>query len=394
MTIQAELKAELKCIAEWWLKNSFDERHGGIIGEVTNNHVRAERAPKGLILHARVLWFFSSAARFLCCEKCHRAADSVFEYLMTHFVDELHGGVFWKLDYQGHCLSARKQVYAQAFALYSLSAYYALTKNGAALDVAGQIFNHLESKARDPKYGGYFEAFSADWGPIEDVRLSEKDMNAPKSMNTQLHVLEAYTAFYDVAPSAAHKKALEHSLISFTEQVIDAENCHLRLYFQSDWKNLSEHVSLGHDIESSWLIWKTIEILGCPSLTSDYRSLIIRMAQKSVEEGLGANGELFERKNLDGQPAEKGRVWWVQAEAMVGFLNAFMLSGDAHFFESFLSVWQFIKLYQKDRQHGEWHWLSALDAPLLGECKAGFWKGPYHNGRAMMECCRMLDTLK
>lgn len=389
----SEFRAELHAIADWWITHTQDETHGGFIGEISVDGEKNPHARKGIILNTRILWFFSEAALFTGNGQYRNMADRAYQYLMDYFWDEQHGGVLWELDSHGTCTNDRKQVYAQAFAIYALSAYFRLSQKALVLEKAMALFQLVESRARDPEYGGYLEAFASDWGPMEDMRLSTKDMNSPKSMNTHLHILEAYTALYLASPSERVAAAIRYCLDIFDQHIVNKDNNHLRMFQALDWADLSDTISYGHDIESSWLIWEAVEALAEQPLIERYRPMVIAMAETILAQGVGENGEVLDAFNFVRNELQQERVWWVQAEALVGFLNAHHLTGYTAFYSAFENVWTFIKRYQKDSEGGEWHWLSTLDAPHRGDCKIGFWKAPYHNGRAMMEVCKLFVKL-
>ncbi|SMF22166.1 mannobiose 2-epimerase [Alteromonadaceae bacterium Bs31] len=390
----AEFRCELHAIADWWMANTFDQQHGGFVGEISVAGERHINANKGVILNTRILWFFSELALFTGNDNYKSAALRAYNYVVDHFIDKDKGGVFWELGCDGVCLNDRKQTYAQAFAIYGLSAYARLQPESQAHAHALALFKLIEAHCVDASLGGYLEAFSCDWQPLEDMRLSDRDLNAPKTMNTHLHVLEAYTALYIVQPDRAVAKAIRCCLSIFDERILNKENKHLRMFQTLDWQDVSDSISYGHDIECSWLMWEAVEALGDEALSTYYRPIILAMAETVLSEGVGEHGEVLDAFNFVKGELHPDRVWWVQAEALVGFLNAYALSSEQAYSRAFENVWAFIRQYQIDADKGEWHWLSILDKPAVGDCKVGFWKAPYHNGRAMMEVCKLLVKLE
>lgn len=386
-----EFETELSSIAEWWLTNAADPKHGGFVGEIDSRNVAKPEANRGGILYGRILWFFSEAASFTGREKYRQAAQSAYEYLIAHFWDYEHAGVYWEIDYRGRAVSDRKHVYAQAFAIYGLCAYYRLTGDAAALSKAIRLYEILESVAHDTDNQGYIEAFNRDWTVAEDFRLSPDEPNVPRSMNAHLHILEAYTALYMTAPCEDRRFSLRRIVGYFMEHFVNRENFHLRIFLDERWHDLSTKYSYGHEMEFSWLLWEAVEALAEPALVSELRPVALNMVDNCLREGLGGHGELLDGYDLEaGKPAVLS-PWWVQAEALVGFLNAYGMTGRAEYFNAFERVWTFIKQYQMDKKNGEWHWLSTLDQDGdYAFYKAGFWKCPYHNGRSMMEVCRRL----
>lgn len=390
-----ECDQELVAIADWWVANSQDLLNGGFWGEVGEDNVPVPEATKGIVLNTRILWFFSEVARVVPNPLYRQLADRSYQYLTEYFFDKEHGGVFWELDAKGRPLNTKKQVYAQAFAIYALVAYYQLTENSAALQQALSCFELLERNTIDREREGYFEAFTREWGKIEDVRLSDKDLNYPKSMNTHLHVLEAYTSLNKVHPVPAVSAALRYNIHCFDKYIINRENYHMRMFLDVDWKDFSPGFTYGHDIETAWLLVKALDSLADKAVTERLLPDVIRIAEVCLEEAIGEHGQVIDAYDFATAQQLPEIIWWVQAEAMVGFLKTAQLSGDQRFTEAALKVWEFIKKYQIDQEQGEWLWASRLD-DLHGErhYKMGFWKGPYHNGRAMMEVKAILQKMQ
>jgi mannobiose 2-epimerase len=390
-----EFETELSSIAEWWIANVVDERNGGFVGEIDARNVPRPEANRGGILYGRILWFFSEAAHFTRREKYRQLAEYAYDYLATHFWDHEYAGVYWEIDYQGRPVSDRKHVYAQAFAIYGLCAYYQLTGDAAALSKALKLYEILESVAHDPDNEGYVEAFSRVWTKADDFRLSPDEPNSPRSMNPHLHILEAYTALYRAAPGKDIEFSLRRIVNYFMKYFVNTDNFHLRIFFDRGWRDVSTKYSYGHDIEFSWLLREAVETLGDTALASALQPVVIGMADNCLSKGVGKHGELLDGFDIKaGKPLESGS-WWVQAEALVGFLNAYSMTERAEYFTAFERVWAFIKNYQLDKKKGEWHWQSTLDQNAdYSAYKAGFWKCPYHNGRSMMEVCRRLRDIK
>ncbi|HVY84011.1 MAG TPA: AGE family epimerase/isomerase [Caulobacterales bacterium] len=390
LAFAAECEAELDAILHWWSTKAVDLERGGFYGEVDERDRPQPLANKGAILHARLLWFFSVAARER--PQARSLADRCYAYLRDQFVDHRHGGIMWELDAGGRAVNAKKQAYAQAFAIYGLSEYFAATRIAGARDLALALFDLLETHFVDPAHGGYIEALAQDWSPLVDVRLSDLDANTAKSQNTHLHILEAYTALHTIAPSARVEEALYNCIRIFEQRLFNPSTKHIRLFLDLDWTDRSESISFGHDIEASWLLWRAGEALS-QAETQRLYPLVIDLARTTLREGVDNQGALRSERSFSGE-VDGRRVWWVQSEAIVGFLNAYEPTGDAAFYDAARAVWRFIQVHQIDRARGEWTWWSDLDLPNPDRTyKAGFWKCPYHNGRAMLEASARLKRL-
>jgi len=388
-----ELESELTDnILSWWMKYSPDKEHGGFHGHITHKNEVVEGAGKGAIMNARILWTFSAAFRMYPDPAYRDMAGRAYSYILDHFLDREHGGVYWELDHRGRVKSSRKQIYAIAFSIYALAEYHMAFDKPEALDRAISLFHDIESHALDRIHNGYAEAFSREWEPVEDMRLSEKDDNERKTMNTHLHILEAYGNLYRTWKDPALKQALENLIRLFLEKFVNGESFQLKLFFDDDWNLKSSLVSYGHDIECSWLLHEAAEILGDAELMSQTGEVAVKMARANVA-GLDEDGGLFYEYFPEEDKLDTDKHWWPQAEAMVGYFNAYQLSGDQEFLDYSLQSWEFIFNYICDWLDEEWYWsVDKEGRPRTENEKAGFWKCPYHNGRACMEIIRRIET--
>ncbi|WP_276754140.1 AGE family epimerase/isomerase [Pseudoalteromonas marina] len=386
---------ELKSIASWWLDNSIDNINGGFIGEIDDKGNQIFHANKGIVLNSRILWFFSELAIKTKNTAHTLAAVRSFNYIISYFDDAEFGGAFWELDCQGQVVNSKKQTYAQCFCIYAFSSYFKLTGSKLALCKAEQYFQLVEMHAFDNENGGYIEAMSQRWDSVEDFRLSAKDKNVPKSMNTHLHVLEAYTAFYQIKKDAQTKNALAGLLDVFIDNIVDSHSGHQKLFFDMKWNDLSEAFSYGHDIEASWLLYEAIEVLSDLRIAKKAYPVVLKLASSCLNEAIGSKGQVCDEFVFSTQTKSEQSDWWVQAEALVGFLNAYSLTKDKRYFDACIKIWDYIDQYHLDKSCGEWHWVSKNDLSFLQpRYKVGFWKAPYHNGRAMMELCKLFTQLE
>ncbi len=387
-----EFQAELEAILSWWQLRMVDTDNGGFYGRIDGYNQLHPEAEKSIILNSRILWTFAAAARHTHDFGHKKMAERAFQYLLKHFVDPLEGGVFWMLNYRGEPVNTKKQIYAQAFTIYALSEYYLFTQNQQALETALEIFWLIEKYSFDKHTHGYLEAFSREWQDLADLRLSEKDANAAKTMNTHLHVLEAYTNLYRASPTEAVRLALKKLIECFLERLISPKTHHLHLFFDENWALQPSRISYGHDIECSWLLWEAAEVLEDKSLQKLVEPITVGMARVAFEEGLDTNNGLNNETSPNGDK-DRDKHWWPQAEAVVGFYNAWQLSGETCYQKLALDCWGFIKKYLKDKSGGEWHWrVDSAEQPVLNEDKAGPWKAPYHNGRMCLEMIRRLQS--
>ncbi len=371
-------------ILPFWINNGADTDNGGFVGRISGNGDKHADAPKGAILNARILWTFSAAYRLFNKPKYLETATRAKEYLLTYFWDNEQGGIFWQLAADGTPMDKKKQIYAQGFAIYGLSEYARATGDSDALEKAVELYQLIEKYSFDQKLNGYQEAFTGEWGEIADMRLSDKDANEKKTMNTHLHILEPYTNLYRIWPTAELKSSLRNLIELFLDKIL-APSGHLQLFFDEQWHNKQNIFSYGHDIEASWLLYEAAVVLGETDLT-DRVIAVIPAIVKAASEGLQPDGSLIYEKNLATGHVDSDRHWWVQAEAVVGFWYAYRLYGREEYLEKAKNCWSYIKNNLVDRDNGEWYWSIKADGCVnTADDKAGFWKCPYHNGRMCME---------
>ena len=385
--LKTEVKEHLtKDIIPFW-QGMKDEVYGGFYGYLDYDLNLDKEAVKGCILNSRILWFFSNAYMTLGEKELLEYADHAFCFLKNHCVDEEYGGVYWSLTYDGKPEDTTKHTYNQAFAIYALSSYYNASGNKEALDIAHSLYNLVETKCKDAS--GYLEAFSRTFEPEDNDKLSENGVMAEKTMNTLLHVFEAYTELYRVAKEECVANQLRFMLDIIADKVYNPQLGRQEVFFDRTWNTLIDLYSYGHDIETAWLVDRGLEVLGDAAYTEKLTPIT-----KTITENI------YNRAYIDHSlvnEAENGvvdttRVWWVQAEAVVGFLNGYQKTPEQKkYLEAAEDIWNYIKTYLVDKRNGS-EWFSELDKdknpvkkPIVEP-----WKCPYHNGRMCFEVIRRM----
>jgi mannobiose 2-epimerase len=391
--LKAEVEQELtQNILPFWIKEMPDTENGGFFGQIDANNRLIQNAPKGGILNSRILWTFSAAYRITGNTKYLEMAIRAKDFLLKKFIDPVFGGVYWELDALGNPTDTKKQIYNLGFAIYGLSEFHRATNDTQSLEESIILFNMIEKYSFDPVNNGYFEAFTREWAEIADMRLSEKDANEKKTMNTHLHILEPYTNLYRVWKSPDLKLKIQNLIRIFLDRILKKENQHLGLFFDEEWNSKSDSFSYGHDIEAAWLIHEAaIEINDC-QLLSEVRKHVLPIVDAALE-GYQPDGSLAYEYDAEKLHTDTERHWWVQAETMVGAYDAFELSEDEKYLDVVFHTWEYIKANIIDNNHGEWIWSRMPDGSIHStQDKAGFWKCPYHNGRMCMELIVRLSS--
>jgi mannobiose 2-epimerase len=359
-----------------------------------SNDLKPDRTkPKGLVLNTRILWTFAAAHDVRQEASYHDLAVRGLDWVMNRFGDSQYGGGYWRLNDSGKVLDDCKQVYGQAFCMYALAQYHLAFNSPPALARAKELFGLLEKHAHEPKHGGYLEARSRDWTKAVPSQVGGHELGATKSMNTNLHVLEALTTLYRAWKDPLLAERLREMIRLFREKILDPRTQHFHHFFDDSWKVLSDNYTFGHDIEGSWLLCEAAEVLGDKPVLHEIEQVAVRMADVALKEGLSADGGLcYEGKA--GKVVEAGKDWWPQAEAVVGFVNAYQISREEKHLAAAKRVWDFIERHIVDRVHGDWYWRVDAQGKLdSNPPKVSEWKGPDISGRACLEAARRLSAL-
>lgn len=365
-----------------------DNEFGGYYGWLSYDLKLDREAVKGCILNSRILWFFSNAYRLLGEEDLLKEADHAYDFMKKYCLDKKNGGVYWSVSYDGNVEESMKHTYNQAFAIYALSSYYRVSKKEEALKTAKGLYDMIEGKCRDDK--GYLEAFTEDFQPIDNEKLSENGVIAEKTMNTLLHVFEAYTELYDVTKDENVGSSLRWIMDIFADKVYNPALRRQEVFFDADWNTLINLHSFGHDIETAWLIDRGCEVLGDAAYTEKMQA-ITKELEACVYENAYSNHSLA--NEAENGVKDTTRVWWVQAETVVGFYNAWQKQPEhAEYLQAAEDTWNFIKEYVVDKREGsEWYgYLDENGNPLTDRPIVEPWKCPYHNGRMCIEIIRRM----
>jgi len=379
--IAYEIKEELHRILEFW-RRLKDDRSGGFYCSVDFN-LRVDReADKSGVAAARNLWTFSRAYHLTNEIDYRKLADHAYAFFVRHLVDNLHGGIYWLVDYEGAVIDSRKHIYLQAFGVYALSEYYLATGTRRAIELAMKIWHLIEEKGWNPESGCYREEFSREWEETDNELLSENEIVADITANTHLHILESYTTFYKAFPTKPLRESLIRVLDIFAERIYSPAGRYQKIFLDSHWNEIIDLKSYGHDIEASWLINDTLRVL---SLNDDkYDKIVISLAEQVLITAVQPDGSLI--NEVEGGEVDENRLWWVQAEAAVGFFNAWEKTEDEKYYKAFADIWSYIREKIVDhRSGGEWLYGRNSEGDPLKSDVVEHWKTPYHNSRCCME---------
>ena len=389
--LSKEMEKHLQTVIVPFWKELRDNENGGYYGYMDYNLCVEKSSEKGCILNSRILWFFSNAYLLLKEENLLKEAVHAYRFMKEKCLDHKNGGIYWSMSYDGKPIETIKHTYNQAFAIYALASYYDASCDQEALKMAFELFELIESKCRDEV--GYLEAFDEEFHVIDNEKLSENGVIAEKTMNTLLHVFEAYTELYRVSKKEKVKKCLEDILKTFADKVFNPKLRRQEVFFDKNLNTILNLHSYGHDIETAWLIDRGVEILG----NLEERSKINEITQILTEEifDVAFDGRSLANESENGIVNED-RIWWVQAETVVGFLNGFLKTPEQiKYLTAATSTWEFIKEYVLDKREGsEWFWkVNKEGVPEPSKPIVEPWKCPYHNGRMCIEVIRRIENV-
>ena len=366
-----------------------DVENGGFYGYANESGVPDKNSIKSCILNSRILWFYSASYNLLKENDLLEKAKHAFSFLQNHFYDSRYQGVFWSVEADGTPLDTTKHTYNQAFAIYALSEYYKASHNKEALHLAYSLYYTIEEKCRDEE--GYFEAFSRDYVPVSNEKLSENGVIAQRTMNTLLHVMEAYTELYRADKFFKVGDSVREILRIFKSKIYNSDKGICEVFFDKEYRSLISLESYGHDIEASWLIDRACEALGDKAYYEEMLPVIEGLARGAYDNGLDMNNHAMNNECENGNVSAK-KIWWVQAEAVTGFYNAYQLNPEKSLYKDMSEqIWDYIQNFVIDKNTGEWVEDVEPDNHIKsGQALVHPWKCPYHNGRM---CIEMISRL-
>lgn len=267
------------------------------------------------------------------------------------------------------------------------SAYYDAVKDEEALELAVELKCLIEERCTDPL--GYLEAFTRDFKPADNEKLSENGVMAEKTMNTLLHVFEAYTELYRVSRDESVADRLRFMMDIMADKIYNRALGRQEVFFDREWNSLIDLYSYGHDIETAWLADRGLEVLGDQEYDRKM-SPITKEITKNIYKRAFYNGALM--NEAENKVSDRTRVWWVQAEGIVGFVNGYQKNHkDEVYLEAAEKLWEYITRHLIDPREGsEWFWSADEEDRPIHKPIVEPWKCPYHNGRMCVEVIRRL----
>lgn len=402
MKVESELPAlknevflELtKSILPYWLNKVYDDRNASFHGRIDAENRIHHDADRSAVLISRIAYSFAASFQLTGDSSLVLPMQNAVNMIERDFFDHKFGGLFWMTDASGSPIDTKKHVYAQSFGIYAYATVFAATNDKLALQQAIKLFELIESHAFLSGSNAYHEAFSREWSPLSDVRLGDSDALEPRSTNTHLHLLEAYAALYKGWPNEVLKARIAMLIEVFLSKIYNQEGRHFYSFFDENWTPKSQVYSFGHDIETVWLLLDAARAINQPELIVRCEVIALEVANMVLDQAIDSKFGGIYNFGSNGVVVDTEKHWWAQAEAMVGLLMAYRLSGDVAHLNAVFGIWEFITKHVIDHVHGEWYFrVNRNGSPIETDDKVGAWKCPYHTSRACIQIYNIINEI-
>jgi len=378
-------------LMKWWTTHTPDDKNGGFHGIVGYDNTPDTSAPRFIVLTARLLWTYSALYEISKDDRHKALATRAYDYLVKHHHDKEHGGFYAYVSPTGTVTNDRKFTYGNAFAVYGLSEYARVFNSDAAKKLAAETVNIMDTHIWDVEHKGYYETATRDWQYLPNVILIQEDPKNEKTMNTHLHVLEAYANLLRIHDTKPLRSKVRQLLYIMLNKVVNHENWHFNYFQTRDWTPTTPNLSLGHDIEGSWLLYEAAEILNEPEALADTRKVCVNMARAVYDDGIAESGGIYTTYYYKKRQYSQDLSWWEQCEGVIGFLNAYTLTREEKFLTASIAALEFIDKYFIDKKYGGWYaYISQDGQPRPNWHKASPFMCPYHNARMSIELIKRL----
>jgi cellobiose epimerase len=377
------LDKELRNILNFWYKHVYHDQ--GIAAEVYNCGTINKGANTGSLFLSKIIYGVSAASVHLSDNQYKPLADKAYSDLSTRFKNP-KGGYYWAMNNNGKILHDEINVsYSQAFVVYGLIEYYALTASEPVKEALNEQISFIEKVLVNKEDGSFKDGFTQDWRPLA---------NQTKSLGTHLHMLEAYVKRFEVLKDTSCKAKIENLLELILTHFIDDRTFEVFHQFDNNWQALPNENWLGHNMELSWIICKAAREIRNEILFKRCSQVAVELCNQAIEQGFdtqyGGMFNRFDKKEL----IITDKEWWPQAESVVAFLNAYRITTDKKYLSYAIRLLEYIDNIFSDSIEGEWYdSVTREGSPFLEKPKVHFWKSLFHNVRYCLETANYLQKL-
>jgi mannobiose 2-epimerase len=393
----------------FWAERAVEKKYGGFQTNYDRNGKRTEVREKALLTQVRAIFSIAHTLRLgFDWPGGYEALEQGIDFLFNHLHDKEYDGYYWIVDEDGTVIDDSKIIYGHSFLIYGLSEHALLTGDKRSRDEAIRIFDLLQEKVADPDYGGYYEHFDRKF----NLKAARKDIKAFKSLDVHMHLMEAFTTLYELTNDSKHRKALEDVIDLIFDKMIEPKTGTGISMFTDKWEPINnveldtvwgrdrfdedgkspDITSYGHNIELTWLYLHSQDILGIPREQS--RARVVPVYEHTFARGVDWEyGGLYVEGERTGDATEKTKEFWQQAEAMIGFLDAYLFTKDEKYLKAYKNIHDFVFTKMINWDQGEWFALTERNGDLIWDYMGTNWKVFYHTVRGMAEIIKRLEKI-
>lgn len=357
-------------ILRCWIPRAVDAVNGGFQQNYAEDWTELPDESRSLVYHCRMIWLAAAAGETA-------VADEGCRSLWEKFWDQDYGGFVWSIPNNGGSLDPEKHLYGNAFAIF------ALAQAGKKED-AMWAFQWIDLHAHDELNGGYFETCWSDGEP----NLSSEGLDSLgtpyglKSMNSNLHMMEALIELYHLSEDPKVRQRLQETFDVFRTRFAYSDG-RLIYYATKELAAATDIDSYGHAMEAAFLMIESAEAL--EKNVEETWAQAKTMVDRTIQAGWDTqNGGMFNEGHF-GKPAhDRRKIWWVQAESF----NVLRILAQ-RYGEPYQGLcdhqWAFIKNHMIDHEHTGWRPTVNEDGSRIPDLnKSDAWTEGYHQGRAVL----------
>lgn len=401
-------------VNEWlpfWESRGCDKEFGGFLTSYDRQGNPTGDGMKYIVSQARMIWGHSALYDYFPERKeLLETAKQGVDFVIKHFWDSEFGGWIWTTDRKGNPINRCKVVYGASFMIYALSQYGLSSGDNRGQEYAIRTFDLLQKYAADAANGGYYENLEADWSISEDGYAA----GDRKSLDIHMHLMEAFTTLYKLTCQEIHHRRLNEVINVILNYMVNMKSgCGWNQFdlafhpipaiaIRHTWNDdrggsrqfldSQQTTSYGHNMELSWLLNRAAQVLG--DVPDRFHKITRLLCEHTLKYGIDyENGGIYRDGLHEGPAVVLDKEWWQNCEVLVGFLDAFQITGNERCWEAFENCWEFANDRMINHAVGEWMQLLSRTGDVIIGDMGNPWEVIYHTGRTLLECLGRLDTL-
>lgn len=367
----------------FWTRHSVDRDLGGFFTFLDRDG-SVFCTDKPVWLQGRIAWLFARLynqveKRPEWLELSRHAVD----FLLKHCFDT-DGRMFFLVTRDGQPLRKRRYLFSEAFAVMGLAEYALASGDSSARQKASDLFDLILHYCQtpgllEPKENPLTRPMKSHAMPMILLVLSQVLRQVD---GRPLCLQTADESIYQILNRHCHperRALLEH--VGPDGQFIDTPE--------------GRTVTPGHGLESAWFIMEEGRLRN----DRDLSLKALPILEWSLERGWDEeHGGLLYFVDVDGKPCVQYewdmKLWWPHTEALYATLLAARVTSDERWLTLHERIFNYAFGHFPDGEHGEWYGYLHRDGTVSTRLKGNCWKGPFHLGRAELNCWKILEEIR